>query len=171
MKEYHVFISHSWENTGLYKQLVKLLRDNRFSYVDHSFSKDNPVGNPTRKAITQRVRKTIESCSMVIVLATEESTDSSWVRREIDIARSNVESKKPILAIGPPGNEITSESIKRQADDFVEWNPSKNYRGNRGAGITPWMTQERSCWRFTSSMPNLLLPRFCNRQRDGWVLI
>ena len=97
-KEYHVFISHSWQDAGHYNQLVKLLKDNGVFYVDHSFSKDDPVGNPTRMTITQRVHKTMESCGIVIVLATEKSAKSSWVRREIDIARSNVESKKTDLS-------------------------------------------------------------------------
>ena len=124
-KEYHIFISHSWARGEHYTYLTNLLDQiPDFFYNDHSFPRGDSVGGgtaPTREVI-QRVRKTMLSCGVVIVLASKEATESQWVDREITFAK---EGSKPVLVVKPPKNGGNSKSFKKRSEKIVSWDTNE----------------------------------------------
>lgn len=124
MKTHHLFISHSWEYSGQYRQLENLLDQARyFSYRNYSVPRDNPIhinGNTVRlrKAITEKIR----NVHVVLVLAGVYSTYRKWINIEIEIAKKSFSNKKPVIAIEPWESERTSQHVKENADRIVGWN-------------------------------------------------
>lgn len=123
MKQYSLFISHSWSYSDAYDLLVKMLdKDPRFNYKNYSVPKDNPVHNmPSKLLLAQAIRQRMAFCDVVLILAGVYSTYSKWINEEILIAKGFA-TPKPILAIEPWASERTSSIVKNSADKIVGWN-------------------------------------------------
>jgi len=133
MKQYSIFISHSWAYGDAYEKLIKLLDgDPRFNYKNYSVPKDDPINNaPNAKLLEDAIKKQITFCDVVIILAGVYSSYSKWIDKEIDIAKNGFMSSKPILAIEPWDSEKTSRIVKDNADKIVKWNTSSIVDGIR----------------------------------------
>jgi hypothetical protein len=132
MRQYNIFISHSWAYTDAYEKLTKMLdADPRFNYKDYSVPKDDPIHNaPNSTALSQAIQNQMRFCDVIIILAGVYSTYSSWINKEIAIAQGFTNSK-PILAIEPWASERTSSVVKNNADKIVKWNTSSIVDGIR----------------------------------------
>ena len=123
MKTYHLFISHSWTHADHYNKLVNLLDQARyFDYQDRSIPKDDPVHSSTDRELSSAIRKKMQSCGVVIVLAGVYVSYSKWIDKEIKIAKSSFSRPKPILAIEPWASERTSQGARDNADKIAKWN-------------------------------------------------
>ena len=133
MKQYSIFISHSWAYGGAYEKLIKMLdADPRFNYKNYSVPKDDPIHNaPNENLLFEAIKKQITFCDVVIILAGVYSTYSKWINKEIEIARDGFLSSKPILAIEPWDSNRTSKIVKDNADKIVKWNTSSIVDGIR----------------------------------------
>lgn len=132
MKQYSIFISHSWAYSDAYDKLIKLLdADPRFNYKDYSVPKDDPIHNaPNAKLLSEAIKRQMVFCDVIIILAGVYSTYSKWILEEISIARGFT-TPKPILAIEPWDSEKTSKIVKDNANKIVKWNTSSIVSGVR----------------------------------------
>lgn len=123
-KTYHLFISHSWAYSDAYEKLVALLdKDENFIYKNYSVPKDDPVHTKgTDKELYEAIKEQISHASVVLILAGVYSSYSKWIDKEIQIAQTEFEEEKPIIAIEPWGAEKTSKKVKEAANQIVKWN-------------------------------------------------
>lgn len=122
-KTYNIFISHSWQYSDQYNQLIELLnKDSNFSYKNYSVPKDSPVHDAKNdKELYDAIKEQISHASVVIILAGVYSSYSKWIDKEIEISNSEFSSKKKILAVEPWGSDKTSKKVKDNADKVVKW--------------------------------------------------
>lgn len=132
MKQYKIFISHSWAYKDAYEKLVKMLNDDpRFSFQDYSVPKNDPIHNaPNATALSQAILNQMRFCDVIIIMAGVYSTYSKWINEEIRLAKGFT-NPKPILAIEPWASEKTSSVVKVNADKIVKWNTSSIVSGIR----------------------------------------
>lgn len=121
MKNYHLFISHSWAYSDTYEKLESLLRNkNGFSFHNYSVPKDDPIHtNGTTAQLHAAITRQMQPCNAVLILAGVYSTYSKWINREVEIAKQK---SKPIIAIETWASERTSQHVKENADKVVGWN-------------------------------------------------
>lgn len=133
MKQYSIFISHSWAYKDAYDKLVKMLdADPRFNYKNYSVPKDDPIHNaPNALLLEDAIKKQITFCDVVVILAGVYSSYSKWINTEIHLATKGFTNPKPILAIEPWGSEKTSRMVKENADKIVKWDTGSIVAGIR----------------------------------------
>lgn len=97
---YHLFISHSWNYSNTYNDLIRLLDSKAyFSYKNYSVPKDDPIHNaPYDYQLKAAIRNQMQHASCVLILAGVYSTYSKWINIEIQLAQ---EMGKKIIAIEP----------------------------------------------------------------------
>ena len=123
MKEYHLFISHSWSHSDRYSGLVNLLNQApAFLYHNRSIPEDDPVHNSSNRELSEAIRNKMESCGIVLVLTGVYADYSRWITKEINIAQSTWKRSKPILGIRHWENERVSNTVLNAADAIVDWN-------------------------------------------------
>jgi hypothetical protein len=98
--------------------------DGRFSFKDYSVPKDDPIHNaPNSAELSTAIQNQMRFCDVIIILAGVYSTYSSWINKEIKLAKGFT-NPKPILAIEPWASEKTSQVVKDNADKIVKWSTS-----------------------------------------------
>ena len=124
MRDYHIFISHSWSHEDQYEKLIELLEDALyFSFKDYSVPRDDPIHDaPTSQKLYEAIKGQMTSASVVLILAGVYASYSKWINKEIEIAKNEFETPKKILAIKPWGSQRTSEFVRKNADQIVGWN-------------------------------------------------
>lgn len=124
MNTYNLFISHSWTYSKKYDDLVNLLKSRSyFEFRDYSVPKDDPIHTRgTNQELYLAIKRKMQPCSAVLILAGVYATYSKWIDNEIKIAKNEFSSPKPIIAIEPWGSEKTSQTVKNNADVIVKWN-------------------------------------------------
>jgi hypothetical protein len=124
-KTYNIFISHSWSYGDEYERLKELLKakSSTFSFHDHSVPKDDPIhGAPNSDALYQAIKRQMSSCHVVIIMAGKYATYSTWIKKEIRIAKNEFAAPKPILAVTPWGAQQISDVVRQNADRIAGWN-------------------------------------------------
>ena len=124
MREYNLFISHSWTYSNQYYNIERLLRKHpNFRFKNYSVPKDDPISNaPTQAKLREAIRNQMASCSVVVVLAGVYATHSKWIDEEIFMAKKRFVPPKPLLAVEPFASQKTSLKVKAAADRIVGWN-------------------------------------------------
>ncbi|MBC9783485.1 TIR domain-containing protein [Heliobacterium chlorum] len=124
-KTYNLFISHSWTYSDSYNRLIKLLDNSGIPYKNYSVPKDDPIHNADNDdELYEAIKNQIAPSSIVIILAGVYATYSKWINHEINIAKNEFSTKKPILAIEEWASEKTSKVVKDNADKVVKWQSS-----------------------------------------------
>lgn len=126
MREYNLFISHSWSYSDAYEKLNSLLEETPyFKYNNYSVPMDKPIViyNKTyyESELKNKLKNKMKYCSVVLILAGVYASYSDSINMEIEIAK---ELGKPIIAIEPWGSERTSQIVKKNANSIVKWNSS-----------------------------------------------
>ena len=124
MREYNLFISHSWHYSDYYDTLVSMLRNaSYFTFNNFSVSSDHPLTIYNNRYYKSELRNKIEMrmrpCSVVLILAGMYASNSDYIQMEIDVAKAL---GKPIIAIEPWGAARTSVAVKSAATRIVSWN-------------------------------------------------
>ncbi len=115
-----LFISHSWDYSEDYVNLVNFLRRiEDFDFYNYSVPKHNPLSADTDKKLLDELCDQLRGCHILIVLATMRPTYSEWIQKEILIA--NVYDKA-VLAILPRGQKRVASIITTYSDKLVKWN-------------------------------------------------
>ena len=119
--EYRLFISHSWNYSGEYEQMVDLLDDaSHFEYRNYSVPEADAIDTDSDEELEAELREgQIKPASVFIALGGLYSSYSDWIGREIRIAE---DVHKPILGVEPWGSDNTSNYVERHADQMVGWN-------------------------------------------------
>lgn len=123
LKNYRLFVSHSWAYGDAYEKLVKFFDEHpNFKWIDYSVPRSDPIHNaPTSAALYEAIKRQVAPVNCVIILAGVYSTYSTWINNEIEIAKYY---SKPIVAVQPWGAERTSKVVKDNADVIVNWQSS-----------------------------------------------
>ena len=134
LKDYRLFISHSWTYPNTYEGLVKLLNEQPlFKWSTYSVPKDDPIHNaPNTRLLKLAIEQQMRPVNCVLILAGVYSTYSKWINFEIEAAKGM---GKPIIAIEPWGSERTSVVVKTNADEIVKWNSNSIVRAIRNWAI------------------------------------
>lgn len=121
LKDYRLFISHSWSYSDAYERLTNLLaKHTLFKWRNYSVPKDDPIHNaPNARLLEMAIERQMKPVNCVLILAGVYSSYSKWIQREIRIAKQLA---KPIIAVEPWGAESTSVVVKDNADEIVGWN-------------------------------------------------
>lgn len=124
MRTHHLFISHSWNYSSQYKNLMSLLRQRPyFSFKDFSVPRDDPIHDAGTSAELRRaIRAKMSPCGVVLILAGVYASYSKWINEEIDLARRDFLQPKPVIAIKPYGSTRMSVRVQEAADRIVGWN-------------------------------------------------
>jgi len=124
LKNYRLFISHSWTYGDAYEKLVKFFNEHpNFKWINYSVPKDDPIHNaPNETALYNAIKDQISPVNCVIMLAGVYSTYSKWINKEIEISKKVF--SKPIVAVEPWASEKTSKVVKDNADVIVKWQSS-----------------------------------------------
>jgi len=124
LKDYRLFISHSWAYGDAYDKLVEFFKEYpNFKWSDYSVPKDDPIHTKgTDSELYDAIKNKIALVNCVVILAGVYSTYSKWIKNEIEISKKVY--SKPIVAVEPWGSEKTSEIVKLNADIIVKWNSS-----------------------------------------------
>jgi len=120
-QEYRIFVSHSWDYSDEYENLIELLDDaNNFSYRNYSVPEEDEIDANSDEELEDALREgQIQPASVVIVLAGLYSTYSDWIGKEIRIANDE---DKPVLGVEPWGSDNTSSYVETFSDEMVGWN-------------------------------------------------
>ena len=119
-KVVRLFISHSWDYSEDYVNLVNFLRRiDDYDFYNYSVPKHNPLSADTDKKLLDELCDQLRGCHILIVLATMRPTYSEWIQKEILIA--NVYDKA-VLAILPRGQKRVASIITTYSDKLVKWN-------------------------------------------------
>lgn len=117
MKQYKIFISHSWKYDESYQKVSEWI-DNRLIWANMSIPSDKPKDAASKLALKQKIENNIMKSSGIIVLSGMYVSHSEWIRIEIEIARKY---NKPIIGIIPRGNERIPSIVLDNAK-MVKWN-------------------------------------------------
>lgn len=136
LKNYSLFISHSWSYSDNYKNLCSLLDGaSNFVYSNYSIPKNDPVHTKSDSVLYEAIKQKMTFCNAIIILAGVYSSYSKWIENEIKIANRAFSNKKPIIAIEPWGSEKTSQIVKNNAVQIVKWNTSSIVDAIRGNAV------------------------------------
>lgn len=119
-KDYNLFVSHAWDYSEDYQNLLGLLDDvDGFSLNDYSVPRTNPKDVETDAELTRELEKQIRASSAVIVSAGMYVSHRDWILKELRIAD---EMDKPIIGVRKHGNEMWPKPVKNTATRMVNWN-------------------------------------------------
>lgn len=124
MREYNLFISHSWKYSGHYESLNEMLsRAPYFYYKDYSVPSNEPLTiyntQYYKSELRNKIRDKMKYCSVVLIPAGVYATHSYSIQMEIELAQ---ELGKPIVAVEPYGVERTSTVVMNAAKKTCKWN-------------------------------------------------
>lgn len=124
LKNYRIFISHSWSYKDKYDSLIKMLDSALFfNYTNYSVPKDDPIHScGTDKELYEAIKNQIMPCNIVLILAGVYATYSKWINKEIYICKNEFLSPKPIIGVRQWDAEKISSVVSENADDIVGWN-------------------------------------------------
>jgi len=133
MKTHNLFISHSWDYSDEYENLVRLLRDRPyFRFNDYSVPRYDPIHYASNdRELKNAIRQKMQPCGVIVILAGVYATYSRWINIEIDLAKGGFGSPKPIIAVVRRGAERTSQRVTSAADRIVRWNADSVVRAIR----------------------------------------
>lgn len=121
LKNYRLFISHSWTYGDAYEKLVEFFNEHpNFSWIDYSVPKNDPIHSANNDTeLYKAIKSQIAPVNCVVMLAGVYSSYSKWIDKEIQISKTDF--NKPIIAVEPWGAEKTSQLVKNNADAIVKW--------------------------------------------------
>lgn len=122
LKDYHIFISHSWDYSDQYNKIKEWLdASSYFLWSDYSVPCTKSLEVDGIREQKQKIRERISMCSCVIILSGMYVDYSNWIDYEIDTA---VALGKPIIGVKPWGQERIPLKVQNNADIMVGWNAS-----------------------------------------------
>ena len=118
---FNLFISHSWSYGDAYDKLIAMLKEKPyFQFRDYSVPRDDPIHDaPNSQALYAAIQQQMKPCHVILVMAGKYATYSTWINKEMKIAK---DFGKPILAIAPWGAQQISSVVRENADEIVRWN-------------------------------------------------
>jgi hypothetical protein len=124
LKNYKLFISHSWAYGDAYDKLVLFFNEHsNFQWSNYSVPKNDPIHDaPNQALLYEAIKNQIRFVNCVVILAGVYASYSKWIDKEIEISKRVF--TKPIVAVEPWGAEKTSKLVRDNSDVVVKWNSS-----------------------------------------------
>ena len=120
LRDYHIFISHSWDYSYQYETVKSFLNSsNCFLWTDYSVPITKPLTVESTNDLKRKLRTRISLSSCVIILSGMYVSYSDWIEFEIKTALAF---EKPIIAVRPRSQERIPRIISENADVCVGWN-------------------------------------------------
>ena len=120
MREYKIFISHSWQYSDTLESLRNLINGRGyFSATYEESTRDNPIYSENESYIKQRLSQKIASTDVVLALAGIYASHSLWMTWELDKAK---ELNIPIIGVIPRAQERISTIVSLRSVVDVRWN-------------------------------------------------
>ena len=137
----HIFISHIHEDDGRLKPLKTLLNAGGLDVRDGSIhsGKPNNANNP-EYIKSSILAPQINWASVLVVLVSKGTKDSSWVNWEIEYAEKLGKRIVGVWDHGAQGTDIP-DALEKYASAVVGWNTEKIFAAIDG-GINNWETPE-----------------------------
>lgn len=120
VKEYKLFISHSWDHDDVLQDLKNLI-DSRgyFPATYTQIEKDCPIDSENAGVIKANITKRLQESDVVLAIAGVYASYSEWMQWEMDKAK---DLGLKVIGVIPRGQEhISHEVFNRSAVD-VRWN-------------------------------------------------
>ena len=115
-----IFISHSWNKGGNeYMKFVKKLEKENIAFYNHSIPSNKALSANSKRQLEIKFRKKMIYCSKIFVLANSGISNNSFVKMEIEIAKSL---GKQIIAVKPNGQYSIPSFISRNASKVISNN-------------------------------------------------
>ena len=128
LKQYQLFISHSWRNKE-YDNLIGLLNEARYFHsLNYSVEKSEPLPVHSSLALHNGLKNKIAHANIVLIIAGMYVNYSDAIQDEIDIA---VAYNKPIIAVVPWGQANIPTIVQQVAKEIVGWNRDSIVRAIR----------------------------------------
>lgn len=122
MREYNVFISHSWNYVYEYDNLLNLLDKAKYFYwKNYSVppEKTLTIQNVSNKKMTLLLTHKIKLASAVLIIGGKYINYHDWIKKEIEISKYY---HKPIIGILPFGIKEVQNILKVDCNEIVGWN-------------------------------------------------
>lgn len=121
MRNFNLFVSHSWNYDGHYQSLISRLQNRPyFSCSNYSVPQQNPIeGARTKAQLKQAITYRMRPCQAIIIPAGVYATNSEWINVELELAYSW---GKAIIGVRPQGAERISSVVQDYATEMVGWN-------------------------------------------------
>ena len=117
MKNYKIFISHSWNYNNEYYTVENWLVEN-ITWKNMSVPKHDALECNNNSELKEKLDNRIRLSSGILILSGMYVNHSGWINTEIELA---LKYDKPIIGIKPRGNERTPTVISENAN-IVNWN-------------------------------------------------
>lgn len=117
MKNYKIFISHSWNYNSDYYTIENWLDEN-LSWKNMSVPKHDALESSTDQELKEKIENRIKLSSGILIISGMYVNHSGWINTEIELA---IKYGKAIIGIKPRGNERTPTVISENAI-IVNWN-------------------------------------------------
>lgn len=120
MKNYTIFVSHSWDHSDDLDGLHSLLRRRGyFSYDAREVTRDKPINSLNATYIKSQLREKIRSSNILLALAGIYASHSEWMQWEIETAKGL---GVPVVGIIPRGQERISRIVYDNSVTDIRWN-------------------------------------------------
>lgn len=120
VKEYSIFISHSWLHIGDLRGLRNLLEQRGYFNVQFKeATPDTPINSNNASYIKQQLKQKISNSNAVLGIAGIYASHSEWMTWELDTAN---ELGIPIIGVIPRGQERISRIVSSRSKEDVRWN-------------------------------------------------
>ena len=122
LRDYHIFISHSWDYNNHYQRICDWLNNaSYFDWTNYSVPVERPLDVKGTNDLKDKLRQRISNSSCVIIMSGMYVDYSEWIDFEINTA---VSFNKPIIGIEPWGQERVPTKVQKAAKKMVGWNSS-----------------------------------------------
>lgn len=119
LRDYHIFISHSWKYKDDYYRFYNLIKDaNNFKISNFSVPEHDRLDTRTDAELYAALEWQIRSTSIVVILAGMYVNHSFWIDKEIEIAKKY---NKPIIGVKPWGNTFVPTKVVQASKEIVGW--------------------------------------------------
>ena len=119
MRNYRIFISHSWKYDE-HERILKFLDETEdFSYSDYSIPQDKAISGLNDHDLSDKIRCHIKPSQIILIPAGMEITYSRYIQFELKVA---LEMGKPIIGIIPYRRTRKPKILTNFAIDNIYWN-------------------------------------------------
>ena len=120
VKEYKIFISHSWQYSDTLEALRNLINSRGyFSAIYEESTRDKPINSDDESYVKRRLSQKIGNSDVILALAGIYASHSSWMQWELDKA---IELGIPIIGVIPRGQDRISTIVSSRSVVDIKWN-------------------------------------------------
>jgi hypothetical protein len=139
LREYKIFISHSWRYSKYLENLHRLLVERKFFNAEfYEVPRDERINSENTSYIKRMLKEKILSSDIVIVIAGMFAAHSKWIAWELETAHNN---SIPVIAVIPRGQEKIPRIVTNLANEDVRWNTESIV-----AAIREWADKTPEAW-------------------------